>query len=42
MPGTTYDTTDRHIFNPKPGFRSLGKSTGAYDYNAEEEWFPSY
>jgi len=22
-----------------PAFRSTGRSTGAFDYNAEEEWF---
>jgi len=38
----SYDPTDRHIDCKKPGFRSLGNSTGAYDVNAEEEWFPSY
>ena len=26
------------FFKKNPGFRSLGNSTGAYDFNAEEEW----
>jgi len=38
----TSDCTDRHIDKDTPGFRSLGHATGAYDFNAEEEWFPSY
>lgn len=39
-----YERIVEKIQDDHPGHKCKtgGHSTGAYDYNAEEEWFPSY
>jgi hypothetical protein len=35
-----YEKPTETIEDGHPGHKTTGKSTGAFDFNAEEEWFP--